>query len=248
MSSEMRFDLRGQCAVRVSGGPVAPLHAESVGLSGFWSIQARCGAATGWLLAESEPADVEAARAELQAEVFRRTAIELERRRFALAALGATALERLTHRLRADVLALQTATEIEVLDDELREAVTGTAREAQRRLTRARDVMGALAPGASAAGEPIADTLRSEFSGLGRSVEVSEPGERALALIPGPGWAGCVRLLGPDVRTVSVEPDPSGWRLTSDGDLSPAGLLLVAAGGLFAEDGALLIPAAPSSG
>src|SRR5262245_3404246 len=108
---ELRYDLHGRCAVRVAGGPVSPCHAEAVPPRAPWRAQARCGAAAGWLLAPAPPADPERARAELERLVAARTALALQRRAAAWAAMGSDLLERLTHRLRTDVMALQVATE-----------------------------------------------------------------------------------------------------------------------------------------
>jgi hypothetical protein len=242
---ELRFDLVGRCAVRVSGGPVAARHAESVPPVAPWCLSARCGRATGWLLAESEPD--EAALARLELEVARRTALELQRRASSLAALGAAAVERFTHRLRADVAALQSVAGLAVDSEEVREAVESTGREAQQRLTAARELMGVLDPEARLEPEPVASVLRDA---LRPGASVVEPeGECAQAFIPGPGWEACARLLASTpARAYVIEPDPAGWRVSADADLRLAGLLVVAAGGLLTDDGALLIPAAPSTG
>ena len=78
---------------------------------------------------------------------------------------------------------------------------------------------------------------------------MAEPDECAHALLPGPGWEACARRLAlTPARAYAIEPDSAGWRVRADGDLRAAGLLVVAAGGLLTDDGALLIPAAPSTG
>ena len=56
---ELRFDLAGRAAVRVSGGPVARRHVEPVPPEAPWVAEARCGEATGWLLAKVAPSDPE---------------------------------------------------------------------------------------------------------------------------------------------------------------------------------------------
>jgi signal transduction histidine kinase len=269
---ELRFDLHGRCAVRVSGGPVAPRHAEAVPPPAAWRAEARCGAAVGWLLGDAPPADEAGARAELEREVARRTALALQRRAAAWRALGADLLERLTHRLRTDVMTLQAAAEAAaLLEDADRAELARAGREAQRRLTAARLVMRTLDPGAPVVAEPVIDVLRGELEAVGREdVPIAVPDERALALVPGAGWAAVARLLAADPRleAFAVEPDAAGWRIAcgapgapvawSDGELgalADAGRIVVAAGGeAAAERGpgglrvTLAVPAAPSTG
>src|SRR5689334_25296902 len=99
---EVRFDLAGRAAVRVAGGPAAPRHVEPVPPPAPWVAQARCGAATGWLLAREAPADPEALQERLQHAVDRETAVRWQAAGQAVAPLAADLLERLTHRLRTD--------------------------------------------------------------------------------------------------------------------------------------------------
>ena len=240
---EFRFDLAGRAAVRVCGGPVAPRHVEPAPPSAPWVVEARCGSAVGWLLAAAPPDDPAAAQARLQATVDRRTALALQALLRAGAVHGAGALEQLTHRLRTDVMTLQTVAEAALGGHfepeeraEVAEQVAGTAREAQRRLTDARAVMSVLAPAAPAAPESIAGVLRAEFEAAGRTVVVSAPtGEEAFTLIPGAGWAGCARRLAADERwhAFAITPDPAGWRVTASppGELAVVGQLVAAAGG-----------------
>lgn len=250
MSLELRFDLGGRAAVRVSGGPVGARHVEDLPLSAPWWIEARCGSAVGWLLGSEEPSDVGEARARLEHEVACRTALELQARAAAAGAIGARTLERATHGLRADLASLQLAFGLE--GEEVAAAVTETGRLAQRRLTLLRELMGALEPGARAVAEPVAWILREALDAAGRDVAVTEPDERALAWVPGPGWAGCARLLAaaPRVREISIVPDPGGWRVCCGplGDEALcAGAIVLAAGGLVCADGALVLPAAPAN-
>ena len=169
---ELRYDLHGRCAVRVAGGGVMARHVEAVP-SAPWMIEARCGTARGWLLATAAPDDPEREAARLEAEVTRRTALARERQALALAALDADLIERLTHRLRTDVMTLGAVAEgaLEgVFADEAEEVMAElrrTSQEAQRRMTAAREVMTVLA-GETGAPEPIAATLRAELEGAGR--------------------------------------------------------------------------------
>lgn len=229
---ELRYDLHGRCAVRVAGGEVMARHVEAVP-SAPWMIEARCGTARGWLLATAVPDDPEREAVRLEAEVTRRTALARERQALALAALDADLIERLTHRLRTDVMTLGAVAEgaLEGVFADEAEAVMAelrrTSQEAQRRLTVAREVMTVLA-GETAAPEPIAATLRAELEGAGRDAVVVAGDEEAWTLIPGAGWAACARLLAADARFAAFEvaPDEWGWRVTAR------------AGGDAAHDGA----------
>src|SRR4051795_3304809 len=104
---ELRYDLHGRCAVRVSGGPVAPRHAEAVPPEAPFVATARCGGAVGWLLSPAAPGEAEIER--FEREVDRRTALERERLATAGAAMAVDAVERLVHRLRTDVMTLQSS-------------------------------------------------------------------------------------------------------------------------------------------
>ena len=121
------------------------------------------------------PDDPEREAARLEVEVTRRTALARERQALALAALDADLIERLTHRLRTDVMTLGAVAEgaLEgVFADEAEEVMAElrrTSQEAQRRMTAAREVMTVLA-GETGAPEPIAATLRAELEGAGRDV------------------------------------------------------------------------------
>src|SRR4051794_30173768 len=146
---ELRYDRTGRAAVRIAGGPVAPRHVEPVPPPAPWVAEARCGAAAGWLLAAAPPPDPDAAQALLQRAVERETALRLQAAARELAPLAAELLERLTHRLRTDVTTLQAVADgainglfepadLELLPGELER----TGREALRRLSGAREVMG----------------------------------------------------------------------------------------------------------
>jgi hypothetical protein len=272
---EVRYDLAGRAAVRVAGGPVAARHVEPVPPRAPWVIEARCGAAAGWLLADVAPADPEAARARLERAVERETALRLQAAARALGPMAADLLERLTHRLRTDVTTLRAVADgaigglfepedLEVLPGELER----TAQEALRRLSSAREVMGVLVPGARLEAEPVLATLEAELEAAGRAVTVScRTTETPRTLIPGPGWAACARMLAGDPRLgmFEVGPDPCGWGVRSGtdgtpvewtertaGDLAPVGLIVAAAGGsaLVTDPFGLrlTLPAAPPSG
>lgn len=253
---EVRYDAFGRCAVRVGGGlRVLARHVEPLPLAAPWSLEARCGAAAGWLLAEHAPDDVQAARAWLEREVAQRTARVTQRRLEQLAAQQGELLERLTHRLRTDVTTLQAVADGALLgafgadeQAEIGAQVGAAAAEAQRRLTAAREVMGVLTPASSRGPEPVAATLRAELEGAGRAATVTVEGdEEPFTLIPGPGWAACARRLatadGPTAFTIS--PHEHGWCVQADGSLTQAAHLVVAAGG-FADTGLVLPPAAPA--
>jgi signal transduction histidine kinase len=272
---ELRFDLAGRAAVRVSGGPVAPRHVEPVPPQAPWVAEARCGEAAGWLLANVAPEDPEAARASLARTVEREAALRAQALRAELARLTADLLERLTHRLRTDVTTLQAVAEgalaglfepedLEQLPGELQR----TGRGALERLTAAREVMRALAPEARREPEPIAATLRAELEAAGREATVREPsGEQPRTLVPGPGWAACARALAADPRLelFDVGPDRAGWSVVAGaagepvewtertvGTLVNVGHLLAVAGGsasvMHPFGVKLVLPAAPPSG
>ena len=183
---ELRYDLAGRAAVRVAGGPVAPRHVEPVPPRAPWVAEARCGDAVGWLLANAPPPDPEAAQERLERFVERETALRLQARARQGAPLGAELLERLTHRLRTDVTTLKAVADgaiaglfepadLELLPGELER----TAREALRRLSAAREVMGVLLPGARLAPEPVAATLEAELEAAGREADHQRPSRRA---------------------------------------------------------------------
>ncbi len=278
---ELRYDALGHCAVRVAGGGVLERHVEPAPPAAPWAAQARCGAAAGWVLAAAAPADPARVDALLRAVVTRRTAFVRERQALALAALDAELLVRLTHRLRTDVMTLSAVAEgaLEGLFDDETAAVLAeiqrTGAEAQRRITDAREVMTTLEAGAGDRPEPIAATLRAELEGVGRAgtAVTVMGGEEPWARIGGAGWAACARLLAGEARweRLVVEPDAGGWRVTATGTgsgrpvgwahrelgaLTPAGHIVVAAGGhAAAERGSegvtqvtLIVPAAPGSG
>jgi hypothetical protein len=257
---ELRLDLAGRAAVRVAGGPVAPRHVEPAPPDAPWVLEARCGAAAAWLLALAEPDDPERARALLQRTLEREAALALPRLARQAAAMGAELLERLTHRLRTDVVTLQAIAEGAlngVFEPEEAAALPAelerTGREAQLRLSGVREVMTALEPAARRAPEPVLETLRAELEAAGReSVVVAGPaGERPLAAVPGAGWAACARLLAGDERlpAFAVEPDAGGWRVEAGpsgapvewteptvGGLVHAGHIVAAAGGSAAAE------------
>jgi hypothetical protein len=272
---ELRFDLAGRAAVRVAGGPVAPRHVETVPPPAPWVIEARCGDAAGWLLAHAAPADPDAARMRLERAVEREAATRLQAAARQLAPLAADLLERLTHRLRTDVTTLQAVADgavkglfepadLELLPGELERS----GREAQRRLTAAREVMGVLTPGARSEPEPIEATLRTELAAAGREAAITGPaGEIPRTLIPGPGWAACARVLAGDPRLEMFElgPDRGGWSVKSGadgtpvewtertiGELAHVGHIVAAAGGFAVATEPfgirLTLPAAPPFG
>ncbi len=274
---ELRFDLAGVAAVRVAGGPVAARHVEPAPPSAPWVAEARCGTARGWLLAADIPPDPQAARDQLEREVAERTARELQALGARTAAIGIEAVGRLVHRLSTDVMTLQTVAEAalrELFDAADRASLPGelerTGREAQRRLTDMRAILGVLAPLTPRPPEAIVATLSDELEGTGRTSTVTAPdGELALTRIPGVGWAGVAQRLAEDGRlgNFTVTPDPAGWRLSAGaptgetvdwsepelGALAHAGHLVVAAGGsalaVRDSDGqlgvSLVLPAAP---
>jgi hypothetical protein len=259
---ELRWSLTGAAAVRVLAphGPVAAAHAAPPDPAAPWSASARCGTAIGWLLATAAPAT----GATLQGTVDRHTALVLQRLSTHRAALTSDLLEALTHRLRTDVTTLQAVAE-GMLADMFRDAeraeiareVKDVGREAQQRLSAAREAMTALLPGPAREPEPIADLLRAEFDGASLPVAVEEPaGERPRAALPPPGWAACARLLaealsmdarlGGEHATVRIAPDPLGWAVEAGrdgpehpggwhartlGSLAGAGHIVVAGGG-----------------
>lgn len=250
--TELRFDARGRAAVRVSGGPVLPRHVERVPPDAPWVVTARCGEAVGWLLAAAAPDDAEGAQAALELEVARRAAAVSEALARDRAVVLADAVELLTHRLRADVTALQGVAE-GALDGlfeanelpEVRHEIKRTVSGSQRRMSEARALVRASSDGAVAA--PLAETLRDELEAAGRVMTVRGPRDEQPL---GYGWAGCARALaaegahGPFV----IEADPGGWRVTVGGTapLGHAARLAVAAGGAVAGDRALIVPAAAS--
>jgi hypothetical protein len=234
---ELRWSLTSCAAVRVLAphGPVAARHAEPVEPGAPFCATARCGAATGWLLAARAPAaPVEAA---LRAAVDRHSALVLQRLATHRATVGSDLLEALTHRLRTDVTTLQAVAEGTLMGlftgperDEVAREVKEVGREAQRRLTAAREAMSALDPSAACDPEPIAEALRAELEGAGATATVEEPaGEQAHAALPAPGWGACARLLAEalasDARfggpgtVVRIAPDPLGWAI----DAGPPG-------------------------
>jgi signal transduction histidine kinase len=272
---ELRFDLAGRAAVRVSGGPVARRHVEPVPPQAPWVAEASCGEATGWLLAKMAPEDPEAARALLARTVEREAALRGEALRREVSALTADLLERLTHRLRTDVTTLQAVAEgaiaglfepsdLEQLPGELQR----TGRGALERLTAAREVMRACEPAARLEPEPVVETLRAELEAAGREATIHAPSdEQPLALVPGPGWAACARALAGEERLemFDVGPDPAGWCVTAGaggapvawtertvGALVNVGHLLAVAGGsavaMHPFGVKLVLPAAPPSG
>lgn len=224
---ELRYGLDGRAAVRVHGGPLAPRHAEAVPPAAPWVAEARCGAAAGWLLAVAPPSDPEHARAVLERVVERHSALRLQRLAAERAALAADLLERLTHRLRTDVSALQAVAEGAVAGlfepgelAELPAEIAAVGSTAQRELSAAREVMTALAPEAPAAPEPLLETLRAELEAAGARVAVAGAGgERPYVLVPGAGWSAGARLLAQalagDQRlagaALEVAADPDGW-------------------------------------
>jgi signal transduction histidine kinase len=273
---ELRYDLHSRCAVRVSGGPVAARHAEAAPPDAPFVATARCGGAMGWLLSRAEPDELAIER--FEREVERRTAHERERLARAGAAMTVDAVERLVHRLRTDVMTLQSSAELAFAgllepSEELTRELTRAGQEAQRRLTFARRTVSGLEPRARLEPEPIARTLEEELEGAGRRARVHAVlDEQAQALIPGAGWGFCAQLFAADARLTAfaIEPCPLGWRVIGGtqtgepvdwteravGELVHAGHVIVAAGGAAtaqrAQDGTLRIvvevPAAPSEG
>ncbi len=264
---ELRYALHGRAAVRVlaPSGPVAARHVEPPEVSAPWAVTARCGEAAGWLLAGAAPAGGgERARAALRAAIDRHTALALQELEAVRAALAADLLESLTHRLRTDVSTLQAVAEGALAgvftDDELEQIpaeLKVAGGEAQRRLSQAREIMGALRPEAPWRAEPVAGILEAELEGAGAAVRVGGvDGEIPLALGRGAGWGACARLLaaalardarlGGERAEVTVAADPGGWAVTAGaageaervawtgralGELVHAGPIVAAAGG-----------------
>ncbi|MDA0160970.1 hypothetical protein OM076_11895 [Solirubrobacter ginsenosidimutans] len=274
---ELRFDVAGRAAVRVAGGPVAPRHVEPVPPAGGWVIEARCGDAAGWLLADAAPANPARAARLLEHFVAREAALRLQAAGRQASAMGAELLERITHRLRTDVSTLSAVADGAIAGlfdasdlDGLPEELGRTTREALRRLSGVREVMTVLDPESRREAEPIVATLRAELDAAGRdaTVRVTGPeGETPLTLIPGAGWGACARRLAADERfaVFAVGPDSGGWNVTtttsgipvnwterSVGDLAHAGHIVAAAGGSAVVTDpfgiALVLPAAPPSG
>jgi hypothetical protein len=265
---ELRFSLGGHAAVRVLGGPVAARHAEPPDVTAPWSARAQCGEAVGWLLAEAAPADEAAARGALQQVVDGHSSLLLQRIATRRAGLTADLLERVTHRLRTDISALQVIAEgalsVPFDDDEraqVRAEVAEVGAEAQRRLSAAREVMTSLHPAAERAAEPVIETLERALEGAGVATPVAGvAGEVPRALMPGVGWQACARLLAEALAAderlasapVTVRPHPDGWAVTVGergggplewteqalGELVHAGAIAVAAGGSAAATGA----------
>jgi hypothetical protein len=232
---ELRYSVTGAAAVRVlaPAGPVAALHAEPPDPAAAWTARADCGDSAGWLLATRAPDDEARARELLQHAVDRHTALAIRRLGARRAAMATTVIERLTHRLRTDVSALQAVTEgalrglfgpeeTEAVSDE----VTATATEAQRQMSDAREVMATLHPTAGRDPEPLVGVLRGELEAAGVAVTVTgPPGEEPMARLPGAGWGVCARLLagalaadprlGGDAASIAVEPDPDGWTVVA---------------------------------
>jgi signal transduction histidine kinase len=300
---ELRFSLGGQAAVRAlaPAGAVAARHAEPPDPPAPWSVRADCGDAAGWLLAERAPTDEPLARLVLQRAVDRHSSLLLQRIAAQRGRIAADMLEAVTHRLRTDISALQVIAEgaltVPFEDDErshVRAEVGQVGAEAQRRLSAVREVMASLHPGAAREAEPLVDTLARELEGAGvetvvemrgrapgggvveTAVAAAAAGERPVALVPGPGWSACARLLAAAVAAdgrlagarLAVGPHPDGWSVTAGaeaggvplpwteralGELAHAGMIAVAAGGsvLAAERAGrlrieLTVPAAPS--
>jgi hypothetical protein len=264
---ELRFSLSGQSAVRLLAprGPVAPRHAEGPTPPAPWSASARCGSAVGWLLAERPPVHARWAEEVVQRTVERHAALVLQRRAAHQGALAAELLERMTHGLRTDVVTLQAVAEglmqglvepdeLERLPGEL----AGVGAAAQRRLSAADEVGSALGRADVRSAEPVEETLRAEVEGAGLRVAVAGvAAERAMALVPGAGWAACARRLaaalagdarlGGERAAIAVCPHPDGWAITAGsrdpsaapvawaesavGELVVAGQIAAAAGG-----------------
>jgi hypothetical protein len=232
---ELRFSLTGAAAVRAlaPAGPVAELHAEPPDPRAPWSVRADCGEAAGWLLAGAAPADPARAAAILRSATDRHCALAIRRLSERRAAMATALIERLTHRLRTDVSALQAVTEgalrglfgpAEVEDVSAEVAATGA--EAQRRLTDAREVMATLHPSAARGPEPLVGVLDAELEAAGLRLPVALPaGEEPMALLPGTGWGVCARLLasalagdprlGGAAAAVAVLAHPDGWTVSA---------------------------------
>jgi hypothetical protein len=266
---ELRFALRdGEAAVRALAprDPVAARHAEPADVAAAWSDAHRCGAATGLLLAGAPPRDPVAARAVLAAATERHAALRLQHLAAQASALAHDLLETLTHRLRTDVSTLQAvgegalagAFEAGEAEDVARE-VRGVGEESQRLLTATRDVMSVLEPEAPRRPEPLLEGLRDAFGATGAPI-ATDDGEHAMALIGGPGWAACARVLAEALRHdprlgggragVAIAAHRYGWRVIAGapgddagpapwtqqqlGPLAHAGRLVAAAGGTVA--------------
>jgi signal transduction histidine kinase len=242
---ELRFSLHGHAAVRVLAprGPVAPRHAEAPDVGAPWSAKVGCGDAAGWLLAARPPADARRARAVLQHATDRHAALTLQRLAGQQAALTADLLEAVTHRLRTDVSTLQLvgegalaqtfeAGEVEAVARE----VQGVGEESQRRLSAVREVMAAHEPQARRRPEPMVESLQEALGASGGSIALVAGGvddERAMVLVPGPGWQACTRLLagalqrdarlGGAAAEVAITAHPGGWHIVAGASGAPAG-------------------------
>jgi signal transduction histidine kinase len=232
---ELRYALDGGAAVRVLAprGPVAPRHAEAPEVRAPWSVAARCGQAAGWLLAGRAPADPARALAVLQQATDRHTALVLQGVARQQAALTADLLEAITHRLRTDVSTLQLVAEGALAQTFPAAEVVAVAREvravgeeSQRRMTAVRDVMAAYEPEARRRPEPVVQRLQDALDATGCSLAATvqgADGEQPMAMVPGPGWEACSRLLaeavagnrrfGGSAAEVAISAHPGGWRV-----------------------------------
>jgi hypothetical protein len=228
---ELRCSLHGAGgAVRVLAprGPVAPRHAEGPDVQAPWSVAARGGEAAGWLLAGRAPADPARALAVLQQATDRHVALARQRLARQEAALTYDLLEAITHRLRTDVSTLQVVGEGALaqtfaaaeIEDVARE-VRAVGEESQRRLTAVRDVMAAHDPRARRRSEPLVAVLRDALEAEGAAIAIATDAEVAMANVPGPGWAGCARLLAEAIAgdprlggaqaELGIAAHPEGW-------------------------------------
>jgi hypothetical protein len=226
---ELRFSATGAAAIRVRGDGVAADHAERPDPAAPWSASAHCGPAAGWLLAAAPPSDPEEAADLLARAVDRHAAAAAQALAAERARVAGELLDRLTHRLRTDVAALLSVAEgalrglfaADETDAVLAELRSGGA-DAQDRMSDAREVMTVLHAVASDP-EPVVALLERELEAAGADVAVSGPNERAMAVVPGHGWAICARLLATALArddrlrgaALAVAPHPLGWVVTA---------------------------------
>ena len=265
---ELRFDLAGRAAVRVAGGPVGPAtrrDGPAAGAVGDRGALRRRGRLAARARGPRRPrGGAQAARAGRRTRGRHAPAGGGARQ---LAPLAADLLERLTHRLRTDVTTLQAVADgavkglfepadLELLPGELERS----GREAQRRLTAAREVMGVLTPGArSRARADRGDAARPSSRPPAAKPRSRGPaGEIPRTLIPGPGWAACARRPGrrPAARECSnsdrtgaggplrsgADGTPVEWTERTVGELAHVGHIVAAAGGFGGRDGAVRHP------
>ena len=212
---ELRFDLAGRAAVRVAGGPVAPRHVEPVPPRG--AVGGRGALRHGDRLAararrarrsRRRPRALCSGRSSARPRCACRPPRRPPRRSPRTCWSGSRIVcARTSRRCRrwptGRSRACSSRQDLELLPGELER----TGREALRRLSGAREVMGVLVPGARREPEDVEATLRAELDGAGRAVTVTGPaGETPRDAHPRPGLGGVrahagARPAARDVRT-----------------------------------------------